>query len=391
MTMTSESKTLIVPETGIAVDVHPCPLPLKAPFAATLYVDDTQDDITQGLRAGTYALPATFGLVQTLLPAGGRVLDLGAHIGTFTVTAATWGYEVLAVEASPHNATILQHNIEANALAQRAQVARTAVGDQIGSIEFVSAGPYGAVANSHLADPTITVPMTTATQILAEKGWARVDLIKLDVEGSEVAVLRAMTELLSQPDAPPILVESNGHTLHFFDETPHTLLRQFEMVGYRCYLIQGNQRLVPVASNFCQPEVCVDYLAIKQPLPPMLQKQLSPALDFVDLVPQLVAVSQADHPHPRAHVARIAATLPLSQLAHPELIDLLCRLAQDPDAEVRAAAAWWSGGEIHGRSLEVMHHLINAQAVEIKRLRSDPKHLLRLFLNRWQSRTPPAP
>jgi FkbM family methyltransferase len=378
----SNPKTLLVPETGIPVDVYPYPLPLKAPFAATLYVDDTPDDITQGLRAGTYSLPSTFSLVQALVPAGGRVLDLGAHIGTFTVTAATWGYEVLAVEASPHNATILQHNIEANALAQRAQVARTAVGDQVGSIEFVAAGPYGAVANRHLADPTITVPITTATRILAEKGWTQVDLIKLDVEGSEVAVLRAMTEQLKLPDAPPILFESNGHTLHFFDETPQTLLRQLESVGYHCYLIHGDQRLMPVSSDFCQPEVCVDYLAVKQPLPPVLQKNVSPALDFVDLIPQIVAASWADHPHPRAHVARAIATLPLAQLAHPELIDLLCRLAQDPDAEVRAAADWWSGGDVHGRSMEVMHHFINGQAAEIKRLRSGPAHFLRRFFNR---------
>src|SRR5690606_18984189 len=109
-------------------------------------------------------------------------------------------------------------------------------------------------------------------------------------------------EHLTARDAPPILVESNGHTLHFFDETPQTLLRQLEAVGYHSYLILGDQRLVPVTSGFCQPEVCVDYLAIKQPLPPVLQKRVSPPLAFGDLIPALVAASKAEHPHPRAHV-----------------------------------------------------------------------------------------
>lgn len=387
-TTSPEPKMLVVPETGENLKAFPHPLPLKAPLAAILYVDDTQDDISQALRAGTYKLPSTFSLVQTLVPPGGRVLDLGAHIGTFAVTAATWGYEVLAVEASPYNATLLQHNIEANALTQRAQVARTAVGDHVGSTEFIAAGPYGAVANSHLTDPTITVPMTTVTKLLAEKGWAQVDLIKLDVEGSEVAVLRAMADRLKQPDAPPILVESNGRTLHFFDETPQSLLQQLESYGYRCYLVQSSQRLVHVPSDFCQPDVCVDYLAIKNSLPPQLQKQVAPTPTFADLIPRLVAASKADHPHPRAHAARALATLPVAQLAHPALIDALFQLAQDPDAEVRAAAAWWSGDGYHGvshrRSMEVMRHCIQAQAAEIQRLRGGPMRVLRAFFDRWQ-------
>lgn len=382
------SETLVVPETGATLSVWPYRLPLAAPFQATLYLDDSQDDISKSLRAGAYVAPPIYALVRALVAPGGRILDLGAHIGTFTVTAATWGYEVLAVEASPTNATLLQHNIEANVLAQRAQVARTAVGDHVGSIEFVSAGPYGAVANSHLPNITITVPITTGTQLLADKGWTRVDLIKLDVEGSEIAVLRAMAALLSQPDAPPILVESNGHTLDFFGETPQGLLQQLESYGYRCYLLQDNRQLLPVSPTYCQPLVCVDYLAIKQPLPPALQKQVVPALEFADLVPQLDAYSRHPHPHLRMHIARTLSTMPASLLADAEVIELLFRLAQDPDPEVRTAAAWWYDGETQANTIEVMRHLIRTQAGEIKRLRYTPHGSLLTRFKQLRHRLP---
>jgi FkbM family methyltransferase len=388
MTIAPESKTLVVPETGASIQVWPYHLPLAEPYQATLYLDDSQDEIAKSLRAGTYGLPPTYGIVQALVPPGGKILDMGAHIGTFTVTAATWGYEVLAVEASPTNATLLQNNIDANDLAQRAQVARTAVGDHVGSIEFVNAGPYGAVANSRLLSPTITVPITTGIKLLADKGWTEVDLVKLDVEGSEIAVLRAMAGLLSQPDAPPILVESNGHTLNFFDETPQHLLQQLESYGYRSYLLQDNQQLLPVSPTYCQPFVCVDYLAIKQPLPLVLQKQVVPALELIDLVPQLDAYSRETHPHLRMHVARALSTVPVSSLANQEIIDILFRLAQDIDQEVRAAAAWWHEGEIRGMSTEVMRYAISAQAAEINRLRNTPYHSLLVRLKRLRQRLP---
>lgn len=386
MSIAPEAETIVVPETGVTINVRPYPLPLAAPYTAQLYVGDSADGISQSLRAGNYGSPPTYDLLPALAPAGGKVLDLGAHIGTFTVMAATWGYELLAVEASPENAAILQHSIDANALTQRAQVIRAAVGDRIGFVEFIPAGPFGAVANSHLPNATMTVPLTTVTQILAEQGWTRVDLIKLDVEGSEIAALRGMSDLLKQSAAPPILVESNGHTLDFFDETPQHLLQQLHELGYRCYLLHDNGQLEPVNAGYCQPAVCVDYLATKQPLPPELAQRVAPAVETAALVEQLVAASHDGLAHLRQHVARTLATMPASFLANMALIETLDRLVQDPDPAVRAAADWWDDGTMQSRSRAIMRHLIQMQTEEIKQLRATPTHRARAFFDRWRQK-----
>lgn len=60
-------------------------------------------------------------------------------------------------------------------------------------------------------------------------------LIKLDAEGSEVAVLRGAQDLLSRPDRPPILIEWNPNTLRDRGESVATLTGKLS--GYALYYV----------------------------------------------------------------------------------------------------------------------------------------------------------
>ena len=165
---------------------------------------DPVDPISRDLASGVYSpqYDRLLGLLQTIVPVGGRVLDLGAHIGTFSLAAAALGYEVLAVEASPQNAALLQASIEANGFRQM-RVIHAAVSDRSGVLEFCAIGPWGHVSTPLLTTPTVRVPAVTVEQILDDHGWDRVDFVKIDIEGSEVAALEGMKQLLSGPDSPP--------------------------------------------------------------------------------------------------------------------------------------------------------------------------------------------
>ena len=56
--------------------------------------------------AGKY-FPPHFELALDLAPPDGVMLDLGAHLGTFTLAAAASGRKVIAVEAAPRNVALL--------------------------------------------------------------------------------------------------------------------------------------------------------------------------------------------------------------------------------------------------------------------------------------------
>jgi FkbM family methyltransferase len=325
-----------------------------------------QDDISVAIRTGPYQFPAMFGLLPALAPSGGRVLDLGAHIGTFALYAAAHGYETLAVEASPHNASLLEASIARNGLG-RLTLVNAAISDHAGQVEFVNAGPYGFVKNALNSDPTITVPCLMVDDLLRETGWERVDFVKMDIEGSEPAAVRGMTRLLSRDDAPPILFESNGFTLNLFGCNPADIMVPLENCGYRIF-VADEGRLMPVTSTQLQTAVLWDCLAMKRPRA-IAGWPVAPPFTPAEEVSRILLTSADRKAHTRQHAA-------LALRGHPQMIasdqrirSALDALARDPDDGVRAAASWWSAQREEAAPASVTRSLAEKD-VEIRRLQA---------------------
>jgi FkbM family methyltransferase len=278
-------------------------------------------------------------LLQDLVKPRARVLDLGAHIGTFSLFAAALGHQVVSVEASPRNAALLKENVRRNNFGNLRLIS-SAVSDRVGQLEFIQAGPYGVVSNPIIQGPTVSVPAITVDDLLNQVGWDRVDWIKMDVEGSEVAAIRGMSHLLARQDAPIILYESNGHTLNLFGETPISLAAMLERFGYRCYLVEHEQ-LVPWRAGELQPTVCMDYLAAKHPLDNLPHWRMMPPMSVEEKIGRLLAACADSNCFGRAYVARALAKADDVILDDPRIIAALETLCVDSDVNVRAAMTWW--------------------------------------------------
>ena len=189
--------------------------------------------------------------MSQLFELGTRVLDLGAHIGTVALLAAAKGCQVVAVEASPRNAELLRHSAAINGFTSL-RVVQAAVSDRPGILSFCPKGPFGHVVTNKFESPTIEVPALPVCQVLKEVGWDRVDFIKLDVEGSEIAVIDGMAPFLARADAPPILYESNSYTLDFYDKTPnHSKLGwRVSVTETSWWVRKGSIPLLPMISNW---------------------------------------------------------------------------------------------------------------------------------------------
>ena len=146
----------------------------------------TPDTVTLGeVFHERYYLPVRE--VEHALARVARIVDLGANIGLFGVFAATcWPEaEILAFEPDPANAAVHERTIAINALEQRWKLIRAAAGARDGRAAFVA----GGVALSHLADaggeePAIEVSVQDVLPRLAHT-----DLLKMDIEGGEWAIL----------------------------------------------------------------------------------------------------------------------------------------------------------------------------------------------------------
>lgn len=303
-------------------------------------VDDQEaDEISSAIRSGAYKFPASYGLLPAVGRTGQCVVDLGAHVGTFTLYAAALGYQVIAVEASPQNASHLRRSIDRNEFSN-VQLINRAISDRSETIEFIQAGPYGLRANPLLHDPTIQVPAATAEEILAGSNCPKPFFIKMDIEGSEVRAVRGMRQLLSGEEAPVILYESNGHTLHYFDETPNHLMELLEQAGYACYLVE-NRRLFPVRSFDLQPECTVDYLATKSALAQIAPWVVEQPLSDQEIQRRILRSCVSSDAHNRAYIGRSLADAPAALFHDLKIHTALDQLAQDSVEDVRRSVGWW--------------------------------------------------
>lgn len=123
---------------------------------------------------------------------GDTIVDIGAHIGSFSVRAARLAHRgrVYAFEPSSKNFELLTENRLLNDLGNL-YIEKCAISAMNGQMTLYT--PAGnAIMGSLLQDTsshTETVQVRTIDSIVAEHGIARIDLLKMDVEGAEYDIL----------------------------------------------------------------------------------------------------------------------------------------------------------------------------------------------------------
>ena len=306
-----------------------------------LCVPPGPDVLGELILAGRYELvSAHFRVLLDALSPGATVVDLGAHIGTFSLAAAAKGLNVIAVEASPVNVGALHQSIAANGFTN-ITVMPVAVSDRARTVRFAHDGAWGRITTDSLGAPLIEVRALPLPAILEELGIARVDAVKMDVEGSEPAAIAGMRTLLQPSDAPMIVFESNPHTLRIAGSSANDVLHALARTGYQMFLIEEPKTLRRVRPESFQPETVADYLALKD------ERALDPSWPILperseeDLVDAILVEAHSHTPDHRRSIALQLRDAPPTLLAHPKVVRALARLTLDRDQRVAHATRWW--------------------------------------------------
>lgn len=318
----------------------PCTVRISEGLEFVVVVDKTSaDPITTTFLTGYCLFQDLVSVMLRLVAPGDAVLDIGAHVGTFTFAAAAAGCPVLAIEAAPANVALLLASVAENEF-HEVRIVSAAASDEPGSAQFCAIGPWGTVLNRPRSALSIEVPAVTIDELLFQTRFPKPRFVKMDVEGSEIRAMHGMANLLSADDAPALLLESNGHTLGLMGTNPTELLREVEGFGYRAYMV-AKDRLVPVQATDLQPCTEVDYLALKAWPPNLDGWDVGGPLTDEERVAMLVEDCRSESEDCRAYIGRAIAGAGPELLAHPDLRAALDRLAEDPVGTVRGAVAWW--------------------------------------------------
>jgi FkbM family methyltransferase len=205
----------------------------------------SQRIMLDALERHTMYEPETCALLTSVLRDGDIFVDVGTHVGFFSTLAASLvGDEgkVVSFEPEPRNFGQLQDHIGLNGFRNVVGV-NAAVGAETSRAEFwVNAdndgghalwnvGRHGFNVRSRAVEDRRTVDVTTLDAHLTA-GEARVPkLIKIDVEGSELSVLRGARELLAR-GVPYVLCEINHFALEQMGTSEQELRAYMAGHGY---------------------------------------------------------------------------------------------------------------------------------------------------------------
>lgn len=140
-------------------------------------------------------------------------IDIGAYTGLYSVIAARLGIEVVAFEPMPQQASRFLTNMAINGLAAR--IIQAAASDQTGmarinfnpGVNLTSGASLEELPNSQRMTVR-TIRVDEALALDNKQDDFHVDLVKIDVEGHEVAVLSGMRATLAH-HKPWIVAEAN--------------------------------------------------------------------------------------------------------------------------------------------------------------------------------------
>lgn len=180
------------------------------------------------------------------------VWDVGACVGTYTCLVATklTTGRVVGFEPEPANYARLQANLVANAPGERFATARVALSDRDGNATLCSESAEAGGGHHYLTSALATGEdgrpvegrlagdrSTNARPVekrrgetLVRRGLAAPDLLKIDVQGAELDVLRGMDRVLESVET--IYLEVHPEKCTRYGTTAKEVERYLQAAGY---------------------------------------------------------------------------------------------------------------------------------------------------------------
>ena len=164
--------------------------------------------------------------LQQLCPADGVFVDVGAHVGRYSVRMARTVQKVFAVEPNPPSLDGLRENVMLNGLLN-VEVVPYAASDRIGTVDLFDPKGVESSGSSYVV-PGEMYRTDTLDRLIGRR-QPRIDLMKIDVEGHEGAVLRGARGILDT-QRPHLYIEM--HDRMYGDQIRHDVLNELDRALY---------------------------------------------------------------------------------------------------------------------------------------------------------------
>lgn len=175
-------------------------------------------------------------MLDRLAP-GDVMVDVGAHIGYFSLLAAHAVGDaggVVSVEPSPDRHAMLRRNLDANH-PSRSRAAQVAIANEHGSLDlFRGHDPASATTVAATGRGVeARVPVEPLSELLTEAEIRRMRVLKIDIEGREYEAVASLAGMLAEVrDDFEAIVEITPSQNHTLGHSPRDLLDLFLPHGF---------------------------------------------------------------------------------------------------------------------------------------------------------------
>lgn len=235
-----------------------------------LYVDPLDEHVSANIIAHGYWEASVHGALLRLLRPGFRVVEVGANLGYYTVAmAGAVGAEgfVTAFDGNPRLIGLVQRSVLLNGYAPRTRLIPKAALDAPGRIDFVvsrrnSGGGYVSLWDDNPYDDGQTLSVEAVR--IDDQDVGRVDLIRIDAEGSEPFILRGAERTLR--DNPNIVLCLEWSIVQMGSRTSvPEFVDWLDALGFRFWRIEADSRLTPLPKAQMASLPNCDIIAARNP------------------------------------------------------------------------------------------------------------------------------
>ena len=193
-------------------------------------------------------------LIVELGRASKTLIDVGANIGFYSAACARANpsLSVFAFEPNPELSDVFLRNMDLNGVARQVKLHTVALSESrsgdgqlhvpphtgSGGGSLMNLHPEEGVAKVHRVESNTLQELFPSTQSC--------DLMKVDVEGNELSVLRGALDLITRRH-PTIVIELLRKWMKPFGAHPQDVIQLLIPLDYRCFAIEHNE-LRPIES-----------------------------------------------------------------------------------------------------------------------------------------------
>lgn len=234
----------------VAMRVSRSPLIWKWIGETRIIINPAESGLTQNVYCGLHEFADMLFIIHCLRNED-LFIDIGANVGSYTILASgVVGCKTCSFEPAPATFSRLRDNIALNRLNDRTSLYQCALGNTKGQVSFTSnenCTNHVSRNEKYSSEDCVVVPIEVLDEMLQEREPL---LMKIDVEGYELPVLRGAQRVLSRPSLRGVIMELNGSGSRYgFDEA--SIINQMRAYGFQTASYDPFNRRIELQNGKC--------------------------------------------------------------------------------------------------------------------------------------------